>query len=168
MGMPTMSMPMPTMGMPTMDVPTMGMPTMGMPTMGLPTMTTSMLYRSAAAVPTVKAANQSLYSSMMNLPTSSLYSSAYAGPSIYASAGGLPNFSMPPMPSTSKEGKPEIPRLTEGASTVGLMLWPGKAGELIITGIKEETSASETELQVGDVIISVDGDSVEGMDATDV
>merc|ERR1711966_368158 len=142
MGMPMTTMGMPTMGMPTMSMP---MPTMGMPTMDVPTMTTSMLYRSAAAVPTVKAANQSLYSSMMNLPTSSLYSSAYAGPSIYASAGGLPNFSMPPMPSTSKEGKPEIPRLTEGASTVGLMLWPGKAGELIITGIKEETSASETE-----------------------
>ena len=26
--------------------------------------------------------------------------------------------------------------LTEGSSTVGLMLWPGKNGDLIITGVK--------------------------------
>lgn len=66
------------------------------------------------------------------------------------------------------ESNPDIPRLTEGASTVGLMLWPGKQGELIITGFKEDSSAADTELAIGDVIMSVDGDSVEGMDATDV
>jgi len=141
------------------------------PVMGS-SMGNSSLYQSAAVAPVAAAptpVQPSLYSSMMNLPTSSgsLYASAQVGPSIYASMGALPSFSMPPMQAIG-ESKPAIPQLTEGASTVGLMLWPGKTGELIITGIKDETSAAETELAVGDVIVSVDGESVEGMDATDV
>ena len=66
---------------------------------------------------------------------------------------------MPPPP------KP-LPPLAEDQSTVGLMLWPNMEGKLTITGIKEDKSAAQTELQIGDVVAKIDDDSVEGLDAT--
>lgn len=92
------------------------------------------------------------------------HSRAQVGPSIYASTSALPMYGGSP----AKKAPPAIPGLTEGSSTVGLMLWPGKEGELLITGIKEGSSVEETELAVGDMIVKVDGNSVEGMEATDV
>ncbi len=38
---------------------------------------------------------------------------------------------------------------------VGLMIWPLANGSLVITGVKEDTSAATSGLQIGDVLIMV-------------
>jgi hypothetical protein len=38
---------------------------------------------------------------------------------------------------------------------VGLMVWPLANGSLVITGVKEDTSAATSGLQIGDVLIMV-------------
>jgi len=60
----------------------------------------------------------------------------------------------------------DYPSLLEGFSTVGLMLWPGKGGELLVTGFMEGHSAENCGLETGDIIIKVDDTSVEGMAAS--
>ena len=40
---------------------------------------------------------------------------------------------------------------------VGIMVWPGANGSLIITGLKEDSSAMASGLQPGDVLTMVDG-----------
>ena len=42
-------------------------------------------------------------------------------------------------------------------ATVGIMVWPGPAGQLFITGFMEGTSAANCGLQEEDVITAVDG-----------
>ena len=59
--------------------------------------------------------------------------------------------------------------VSEGNSTVGLMIWPqGPKKELIITGLKEGTSAFTSGLEVGDIIASVDDEPVDSLKAEDV
>jgi hypothetical protein len=109
----------------------------------------------------------SIYSSMLNVPSSSMYASQSAAPfaSIYASMPVAPTVSAPPMKPPVKEDFPSLP---SGYSTVGLMLWPGKNGELLVTGWMEGHSAETCGLETGDVIIKVDDVFVEGMAASDV
>ena len=110
----------------------------------------------------------SIYSSMLNVPSSSMYASQSAAPyasSMYASMPVAPTVSAPPMKPPVKE---DFPSLQSGHSTVGLMLWPGKNGELLVTGFMEGHSAEMCGLETGDVIIKVDDMLVEGMAASDV
>ena len=37
---------------------------------------------------------------------------------------------------------------------VGLIIWPQANGSLVITGLKEDTSAGKSGLQVGDVLVT--------------
>jgi len=126
------------------------------------------MYASAVAAPQVAvqspaAQRQSIYSSMMNMPSSSsLYSSQAIAPSIYASMPSAPVSAAP----RAAAPKDEIPSLQEGFSTVGLMLWPGKGGELLVTGFMEGHSAENCGLETGDIIIRVDDTAVEGMAAS--
>lgn len=99
----------------------------------------------------------------MNMPSSSsLYSSQAIAPSIYASMPSAPVSAAP----RAAAPKDEIPSLQEGFSTVGLMLWPGKGGELLVTGFMEGHSAENCGLETGDIIIRVDDTAVEGMAAS--
>ena len=110
----------------------------------------------------------SIYSSMLNVPSSSMYASQSAAPyasSMYTSMPVAPTVSAPPMKPPVKE---DFPSLQSGHSTVGLMLWPGKNGELLVTGFMEGHSAEMCGLETGDVIIKVDDMLVEGMAASDV
>jgi hypothetical protein len=68
---------------------------------------------------------------------------------------------MPPPP------KP-LPPLLEGESTIGIMIWPSDNGKLVVTGIKEDKSAGQSELQVGDIVAKIDGLDVTGLDASEV
>ena len=100
---------------------------------------------------------------MVNMPSSSsLYSSHLAAPSIYASMPSVPVAAVP----RAAPKDEDYPSLLEGFSTVGLMLWPGKGGELLVTGFMEGHSAENCGLETGDIIIKVDDTSVEGMAAS--
>jgi S1-C subfamily serine protease len=112
------------------------------------------------------AAGSSIYSSMVQVPAaSSLYASQVAAPSIYSSMPVAPMVGgHAPEP---KAASSDFPALAEGFSTVGLMLWPGKNGELLVTGFMEGHSAENCGLEAGDVVIAVDDNSVEGMSAAD-
>ena len=99
---------------------------------------------------------------MVSMPSNNmLYSSQSVGPSIYASMPSMPS---PTLSKKAKEAaKDDFPSLPEGFSTVGLMLWPGKNNELLVTGFMEGHSAEGCGIDIGDVIIKVDETSVEGM-----
>lgn len=103
---------------------------------------------------------------MVQVPAaSSLYASQIAAPSIYASMPAAPmvGASLPEARSSDND----FPALPEGYCTVGLMLWPGKNGELLVTGFMEGHSAENCGLEAGDIVIAVDDNSVEGMSAAD-
>lgn len=103
----------------------------------------------------------SIYSSMVSMPmNNALYASQSVGPSIYAS---MPSMHSPPKKADPVPAKDDFPSLPEGFSTVGLMLWPGKNNELLVTGFMEGHSAEVCGIEIGDVIIRVDDTSVEGM-----
>ena len=72
-----------------------------------------------------------------------------------------------PKAETKAPVKEDFPSLPDGYSTVGLMLWPGKNGELLVTGFMEGHNAESCGLETGDVIIKVDDFSVEGLAASD-
>ena len=83
---------------------------------------------------------------------------------IYASLPSLPSAVAP-----KDKAKAQKAVVSEGHSTVGLMIWPqGPKKELIITGLKEGTSAFTSGLEVGDIIASVDDESVDNLKAEDV
>jgi hypothetical protein len=119
------------------------------------------------------AMNTNMYTSFPGMLSNQiLYSSALAAPvvksgilnPIYVSLSSLPS-------GVSVRDKSNAPKavVSEGYSTVGLMIWPqGPKKELIITGIKEGTSASTSGLEEGDIISSVDDEPVDNMKAEDV
>jgi len=126
-----------------------------------------------SAVPKASAAPfaSSIYSSMMNVPSSSMYASHSAAPlapSMYASMPVAPTLSAPPIKETKAPVKEDFPSLPDGYSTVGLMLWPGKEGELLVTGFMEGHNAEHSGLETGDVIIQVEDQAVESMAASEV
>jgi hypothetical protein len=132
------------------------------------------LQSNAPQIPAPAPSQSSIYSSMAALPTtsSSLYASQPSAPavnsSIYASMPSVPTFGKSsPAKKEESAKKDEYPSLPEGFSTVGLMLWPGKGGELLVTGFMEGQSADGCGLETGDVIIKVNEISVEGMPASD-
>ena len=55
--------------------------------------------------------------------------------------------------------------LRSGVTTyrVGLLLWPAKNDELVITGFEKGSSAASSGLILGDVVIEVDGESIKGL-----
>jgi hypothetical protein len=79
----------------------------------------------------------------------------------------IPWYHFPPPPPMPPPPKP-LPPLLEGESTIGIMIWPSDNGKLVVTGIKEDKSAGQSELQVGDIVAKIDGLDVHGMDASDV
>jgi Ca2+-binding EF-hand superfamily protein len=52
-------------------------------------------------------------------------------------------------------------------ATVGIMVWPGPAGQLFITGFMEGTSAENCGLQEEDVITAVDGERITDLPAAE-
>ena len=103
---------------------------------------------------------------MVQVPSANpLYASQVAAPSIYASMPVAPMVGAPVQEARSSDS--DFPALPEGYSTVGLMLWPGKNGELLVTGFMEGHSAENCGLEAGDVVVAVDDNSVEGMSAAD-
>lgn len=79
----------------------------------------------------------------------------------------IPWYHFPPPPPMPPPPKP-LPPLQEGESTIGIMIWPSDNGKLVVTGIKEDKSAGQSELQVGDIVAKIDGLDVHGMDASEV
>ena len=79
----------------------------------------------------------------------------------------IPWYHFPPPPPMPPPPKP-LPPLLEGESTIGIMIWPSDNGKLVVTGIKEDKSAGQSELQVGDIVAKIDGLDVHGMDASEV
>jgi hypothetical protein len=85
-----------------------------------------------------------------------------------------------PMPAAPKPLPPL--QVQVGESTIGIMIWPSSSdnGKLVVTGIKEDKSAGQSVLQVGDSVAKQSvlqvGDSVakigdfdvDGMDASEV
>ncbi|EKX54517.1 hypothetical protein GUITHDRAFT_150034 [Guillardia theta CCMP2712] len=135
-------------------IPSYGQPPMGQP-MYMPGRTVPAKGGTTAAKKQNAPAATSIYASIPNLPTSNTWYTPGTGTSLYASTPVAPSV------------KTQVPSLDEEKSTVGLMLWPGKDGELIITDIKENTSAAGTVLAIGDVIVKIDETSIEGLPATE-
>lgn len=79
----------------------------------------------------------------------------------------IPWYHFPPPPPMPPPPKP-LPPLLEGESTIGIMIWPSDNGKLVVTGVKEDKSAGQSELQVGDIVAKIDGLDVHGMDASEV
>jgi hypothetical protein len=140
-----------------------------------------LLYASSMAAPTIyepsgkKAehalpASTNIYSSTPgNISNSNLYSSAVGSPATKPSISNPIYSSLPSLPTAGAAKEKQKPVVSEGNSTVGLMIWPqGPKKELIITGLKEGTSAFSSGLEVGDIIASVDDESVDDLKAEDV
>ena len=79
----------------------------------------------------------------------------------------IPWYHFPPPPPMPPPPKP-LPPLLEGESTIGIMIWPSDNGKLVVTGIKEDKSAGQSELQIGDIVAKIDGLDVHGLDANEV
>jgi len=79
----------------------------------------------------------------------------------------IPWYHFPPPPPMPPPPKP-LPPLLEGESTIGIMIWPSDNGKLVVTGIKDDKSAGQSELQVGDIVSKIDNMDVSGMDASEV
>lgn len=79
----------------------------------------------------------------------------------------IPWYHFPPPPPMPPPPKP-LPPLLEGESTIGIMIWPSDNGKLVVTGIKDDKSAGQSELQVGDIVSKIDNMDVHGMDASEV
>jgi hypothetical protein len=102
------------------------------------------------------------------ISNASLYSSAVGSQAVNTGVLNPIYASMPSLPSAPID-KSKAPKavVSEGNSTVGLMIWP-QGKELVITGLKEGTSAFTSGLEVGDIIASVDDESVDNLKAEDV
>jgi hypothetical protein len=50
----------------------------------------------------------------------------------------------------------------KGKCTVGLLLWPSRGGDLVVTGIKDDTHAADAGLAVCDIIAKLNGESIGG------
>jgi C-terminal processing protease CtpA/Prc len=56
--------------------------------------------------------------------------------------------------------RPRSPDPDEADATVGIMVWPGDTGELMITEFMPDTSACSCGLKIGDILTAVDGEGI--------